>query len=145
MAKVTLAPEFESLSGKLCSKSKSVVAVNKKTGKMYRYDSHPGEQPNSEAQQQVKTTFTNKSQAASQWWAQNKPVKDTRPQGTDLYQQLMKQYDAQRKIGNPYSYLRSLVQDDLTIQLGGQSVNIGTNTEQGSGQQPGTGGAPSLD
>lgn len=145
MAKVTLAPEFESLSGKLCSKSKSVVAVNKKTGKMYRYDSHPGEQPNSEKQQQVKTTFTQKAQAASQWWAQNKPVKDTRPDGTALYQQLMKQYDAQRKIGNPYSYLRSLVQDDLTIQLGGQSVSIGTNTDQGSGQQPGTGGAPSLD
>lgn len=145
MAKVTLAPEFESLSGKLCSKSKSVVAVNKKTGRMYRYDSHPGEQPNSEKQQQVKTTFTNKSQAASQWWAQNKPIKDTRPDGTALYQQLMKQYDAQRKIGNPYSYLRSLVQDDLTIQLGGQSVSIEGNDNPGTGTDQGGTTPPSLD
>lgn len=139
MTKVTLAPEFESLSGKLCSKSKSVVAVNKKTGRMYRYDSHPGEQPNSEKQQKVKTTFASKAKAASEWWAANKAA------NTAEYKQLMRQYDAQRKFGNPYSYLRSLVQDDLTIKLGTTTVTAPGGSPSGNNNQGGTTTPPSID
>lgn len=52
----------------------------------------------------------------------------------------MKQYKAQRKIGNPYSYLRSLVQDDLTILLGGKPVDI--STAPGGGSNPPSGNTP---
>lgn len=41
-----------------------------------------------------------------------------------------------KKFGNPYSYLRSLVQDDLTVKLGGTTINVAppqSNTTQPEG------------
>lgn len=120
MAKVTLAPEFESMSGKLCSRSKTVIALNHHTGKMVRYDHHGCIDRNTEKQQAVRSAFTARSQAASAWWQVNRPV-----QGqpfTAEYQRLYDAFHAQRKIGNIYSFLRSCVQPDLTIQIGGHQA-----------------------
>jgi len=135
MAKVTLSPEFESMSGKLCRKSNSVVAVNKQTGKMYRYDSHPGTQPNSTKQKAIKTKFKTKAQAAATWWNENKELVNeetgavTREATADM-KKVLKAYKAQYKYGNPFTYLRSLVQDDGTIALpgGGTSAASGGTT-----------------
>lgn len=134
MAKVTLSPLFESASGKLCKHDNQYVACNKHTGKMYVAESHPGEQPNSEKQQAVRATFTSKSAAASAWWNANKPT-DSNPTGTADYQLLMKKYKAQKSYGNPYNYLRSLVQDDLTIKIG--------TTTSAAPVTPGSGGTSS--
>ena len=53
----------------------------------------------------------------------------------------MKAYKAQHKIGNPYSYLRSLVTDDLKVILAGNDltggVKPGGSTTEGGGQKPG--------
>lgn len=51
------------------------------------------------------------------WWKTNKPSAEN-PKGTDSYKLVMKAYKAQHKIGNSYSYLRSLVTDDLKVKLG---------------------------
>ena len=142
--KVTLNHVFETASGKLCKNSSTYVSCNQQTGKMYTAEWHGANQPNTEAQQQVKKVFTDKTKAASAWWAANRPTEQN-PSGTADYQQLMKQYKAQRKIGNPYSYLRSLVQDDLTILLGGKPVDI--STAPGGDTTTDTGGSnpPSME
>lgn len=57
--------------------------------------------------------------------------------GTDAYLSVMKAYKAQHKIGNPYSYLRSLVTDDLKVMLSGNDITGGVTT--GGGQKPGGG------
>ena len=56
----------------------------------------------------------------------------------------MKAYKAQYKIGNPYSYMRSLVTDDLKVILSGNDLTGGvtpggSTTEGGGGQKPGGG------
>jgi len=118
MAKVTFAPEIESISGKLCRKSNTVLAVNKHTGKTYRYDSHPGVQPNSDDQKAVKALFTSKAKAAATWWNANKPSSSNN-EGTADYKKVMAAYNKQFKVGNPYAYLRSLVDDDLKVNIPG--------------------------
>lgn len=146
MPKVTFAPDIESVSGKLCKDNGVVYCVNHKTGKTYRQHRHGSVQPNSEKQQAVKAEFKTKSQFASQWWNANKPTsspsKGEAGRGSDAYQAVMKAYKAQNKIGNPYSYLRSLVTDDLKVILGGKDLTGGivpgqsgggTSTDQGGG------------
>lgn len=133
MAKVTLSPEFESISGRLCSRNKSVIAVNKKTGKMVRYDYHEHEDPNTDKQKAVRATFSQKAKAATEWWHANKPTSAT-VTPTDAWKQFKAKYDAQNKIGNPFSYLRTLVKDDLTINLG--STASTTPTTPGTEQPP---------
>lgn len=134
MAKVTLSPEFESISGRLCSRNKSVIAVNKKTGKMVRYDYHEHEDPNTDKQKAVRATFSQKAKAATDWWHANKPANDAEP--TAAWKAFCTKYDAQNKIGNPFSYLRTLVKDDLTINLGSTVSNAHTNS--GTEQPPTT-------
>lgn len=50
---------------------------------------------------------------------------------------------AQHKIGNPYSYMRSLVTDDLKVVLAGNDltggVAAGGGSTTGGGQKPGGG------
>ena len=140
MAKVKLNHMFISASGKLCKKEGTYVAYNKQTGKMYQAEYHERVQPNSAEQQAVKQTFTQKASFAGQWWRENKPAtKDAK--GTEAYQAVMKAYKSQSKIGNPYSFLRSLVTDDLKVMLGGKDLTGGivpgqsgggTSTDQGS-------------
>lgn len=146
MPKVTFAPDIETVSGKLCKDNGVVYCVNHKTGQTYRQHRHKAIQPNSEKQQAVKAEFKTKSQFASQWWNTNKPAPVTGDsssvsKGTDAYQAVMKAYKAQSKIGNPYSFLRSLVTDDLKVILKGQDLTggvvapdangSGTSTDQG--------------
>ena len=145
MPKVTFAPDIESVSGKLCKDNGVVYCVNHKTGKTYRQHRHGSVQPNSEKQQAVKAEFKTKSQFASQWWNTNKPAPVTGDsssvsKGTEAYQAVMKAYKSQSKIGNPYSFLRSLVTDDLKVMLGGKDLTGGivpgqsgggTSTDQG--------------
>lgn len=52
----------------------------------------------------------------------------------------MKAYKAQSKIGNPYSYMRSLVTDDLKVILSGNDLTGGVapgGTTEGGGTQGG--------
>lgn len=53
----------------------------------------------------------------------------------------MKAYKAQHKIGNPYSYMRSLVTDDLKVILAGNDITGGVTTGGGTSQGSGTHGS----
>lgn len=142
MPKVKFATDIQSISGKLCSKEGVIYSVNKRTGETYRSDRHVINNPNTEGQQAVRATFKKKAQFASSWWRQNRPS-ETSAKGTDAYLAVMKAYKAQYKIGNPYSYMRSLVTDDLKVILSGNDitggVNPGGSTTEGGSQNPGGG------
>ena len=140
MPKVKFATDIQSISGKLCSKEGVIYSVNKRTGETYRSDRHVINNPNTEGQQAVRATFKKKAQFASAWWKQNRPS-STSANGTEAYVAVMKAYKAQHKIGNPYSYLRSLVTDDLKVMLSGNDLTGGVSADGGSGggQKPGGG------
>lgn len=55
-------------------------------------------------------------------WKQNRPSA-TSVKGTETYLAVMKAYKAQHKIG--YSYMRSLVTDDLKVMLAGNDLTGG--------------------
>lgn len=145
MAKVTFSTDIVSISGKLCSKEGVIYSVNQQTGKTYRSDRHGHHDANTAEQQAVRATFKKKAQFASAWWKQNRPS-STSANGSDAYLAVMKAYKAQHKIGNPYSYLRSLVTDDLKVVLAGNDLTGGVvtpgggSTTGGGGSQPGSGG-----
>lgn len=107
---------------------------------MYSAGYHGCSQPNSEKQQTARDAFKKKAQFASSWWKQNRPSA-TSAKGTEAYLAVMKAYKAQHKIGNPYSYMRSLVTDDLKVILAGNDltggVKPGGSTTEGGGQKPG--------
>ena len=142
MAKVTFSTDIQSISGKLCAKEGVIYSVNKRTGKTFRSDRHVFTNPNTEQQHTIRATFKKKSQFASAWWKQNRPSKDNAA-GTPSYVLLMKAYKAQYKIGNPYSYMRSLVTDDLKVILSGNDITGGVtpggSTTEGGSQNPGGG------
>lgn len=140
MPKVRFSTDIQSISGKLCSKEGVIYSVNKQTGETYRSDRHSYHDANTEVQQQVRATFKKKAQFASAWWKQNRPS-STSANGTEAYAAVMKAYKAQHKIGNPYSYLRSLVTDDLKVMLSGNDLTGGVSADGGSGggQKPGGG------
>ena len=137
MATVKFSTDIQSISGKLCSKEGVVYSVNQQTGKTYRSDRHGYHDANTEVQQQTRATFKKKAQFASAWWKQNRPS-STSENGTEAYLAVMKAYKAQHKIGNPYSYLRSLVTDDLKVMLAGNDLTGGVSS--GGGQTPGGSG-----
>lgn len=145
MAKITPSHLITSISGKLCSKDNTYIGVNKRTGKMYSAGYHGCSQPNSEKQQVAKADFKKKAQFASAWWKQNRPS-STSENGSEAYLSVMKAYKAQHKIGNPYSFMRSLVTDDLKVVLAGNDITGGVvapgggSTGSGGGQQSGAGG-----
>ena len=141
MAKVTFSTDIVSISGKLCSKEGVIYSVNQQTGKTYRSDRHGHHDANTAEQQAVRATFKQKAQFASAWWKQNRPS-STSANGTDAYLAVMNAYKAQLKIGNPYSYLRSLVTDDLKVILAGNDLTGGVVSGGGSGgtQIPGGSG-----
>ena len=145
MAKVKFAADIQSISGKLCSKEGVIYSVNQQTGKTYRSDRHGYNDANTEVQQQTRATFKKKAQLASAWWKQNRPS-STSANGTDAYVAVMKAYKAQHKIGNPYSFMRSLVTDDLKVMLAGNDLTGGvkpggsTTEGGGGGQKPGGSG-----
>ncbi len=135
MSKVTLNHMFETASGKLCRKSSTYVMLNKQTGKMVTAEYHPHEITNSEALQQVKSTFTKRAKFASAWWQANKPSAQN-ADGSTNYQLVLKAYKGQRKIGNPYSYLRSLVTADLKVKLGDLDLTGDVTSGSGSTTTP---------
>lgn len=141
MPKVRFATDIQSISGKLCSKEGVIYSVNKRTGETYRSDRHVINNPNTEGQQAVRATFKKKAKFASAWWKQNRPS-STSANGTDTYLAVMKAYRAQHKIGNPYSYLRSLVTDDLKVMLTGNDLTGGvvSGGDSGGSQNPGGSG-----
>ena len=140
MAKVKFSTDIQSISGKLCSKEGVIYSVNQQTGETYRSDRHSFNDANTERQQQHRADFKKKSQFASAWWKQNRPS-STSTNGTEAYVAVMKAYKSQHKIGNPYSYLRSLVTDDLKVMLSGNDLTGGVSADGGSGggQKPGGG------
>lgn len=137
MAKVKFTPDVESISGKLCSRSGVIYAVNKQTGVTHRLERHEFANPNTEAQQAVRKTFLSKGKFASAWWKANKPS-DKQPKGSESYQLMMKAYKGQHKIGNPYSYMRALITDDMKVKLGDLDIT-GSVTAGGSPSVPGGG------
>lgn len=156
MAKVKFAPDVESISGKLCSRSGVIYAVNKQTGITHRLERHEFTDTNTEAQQAVRKAFLSKGKFASAWWKANKPSAE-KPKGSEHYLLVMKAYKGQHKIGNPYSYLCSLVTDDLKVKLGdlditgdvpspsagpsaGGGSSAGSGTTEGGGEHTGEGG-----
>lgn len=146
MAKVNFAPDVESISGKLCSRSGVIYAVNKQTGITHRIERHEFTDANTEAQQAVRKTFLSKGKFASAWWKTNKPS-DATPRGSENYRLVLKAYKSQHKIGNPYSYLCSLVTDDLKVKLGDLDItgsisapSAGGGSSAGSGTTQGGGG-----
>ena len=140
MAKVKFSTDIQSISGKLCSKEGVIYSVNQQTGETYRSDRHSFNDANTERQQQHRADFKRKSQFASAWWKQNRPS-STSTNGTDAYLSVMKAYKSQHKIGNPYSFMRSLVTDDLKVMLSGNDLTGGVSADGGSGggQKPGGG------
>lgn len=146
MAKVTLNHAFESMSGKLCKKGSTYVVLNKQTGKMYTAEYHAREVTNSEALQQVKDTFAKRAKFSASWWNANKPS-TTNSAGTANYQLVMKAYRGQRRIGNPFAYLRTLVSPELKVMLGDLDIT-GSITSGGGSSTPTTpnpGGGGNLD
>lgn len=137
MAKVKFTPDVESISGKLCSRSGVIYAVNKQTGVTHRLERHEFANPNTEAQQAVRKTFLSKGKFASVWWKANKPS-DKQPKGSESYQLVMKAYKGQHKIGNPYSYMRALITDDMKVKLGDLDIT-GSVTAGGGSSVPGGG------
>lgn len=136
MAKVKFTPDVESISGKLCSRSGVIYAVNRQTGVTHRLERHEFTNPNSEAQQAVRKTFLSKGKFASAWWNANKPS-DKQPKGSESYLLVLKAYKSQHKIGNPYSYMRSLITDDMKVKLGDLDIT-GSVTAGGGSSVPGT-------
>ena len=141
MAKVKFATDIQSISGKLCSKEGVVYSVNQQKGATYRSDRHGYSDPKTEEQQTIRATFKKKAQFASAWWKQNRPS-STSANGSDAYAAVMKAYRAQHKIGNPYSFMRSLVTDDLKVMLAGNDLTGGvvSGGDSGGSQSPGGGG-----
>lgn len=144
MPKVRFSTDIQSISSKLCSKEGVIYSVNKQTGETYRSDRHSYNDPRT-AEQQTRATFKKKAQFASSWWKQNRPS-DKSAKGTEAYLAVMKAYNAQHKIGNPYSYMRSLVTDDLKVLLSGNDITGGvkpggSTTEGGGGGQKPSGGS----
>ena len=140
MAKIVPSHLVSSISGKLCKKDTTYIGVNKRTGKMYSAGYHGCVQPNSEKQQEAKADFKKKAQFASAWWKQNRPSA-TSAKGSEAYLAVMKAYKAQHKIGNPYSFLRSLVTADLKVVLSGNDITGGVvapggSSGSGGGSQP---------
>lgn len=136
MAKVKFAPDVESISGKLCSRSGVIYAVNKQTGITHRLERHEFTDTNTEAQQAVRKAFVSKGKFAAAWWKANKPSTE-KPKGSEHYLLVMKAYKGQHKIGNPYSYLCSLVTEDLKVKLGDLDIT-------GSVSAPSAGGGSSA-
>lgn len=145
MPKVKFATDIQSISGKLCSKEGVIYSVNKRTGETYRSDRHSYNDPRTAEQQSVRATFKKKAQFASAWWKKNRPSAAS-AKGSEAYLSVMKAYKAQHKIGNPYSFMRSLVTDDLKVMLAGNDLTGGVvtpgggSTTGGGGSQPGSGG-----
>lgn len=139
MAKVNFAPDVESISGKLCSRSGVIYAVNKQTGITHRFERHEFTDANTEAQQAVRKTFVSKGKFASAWWKANKPS-DATPRGSENYRLVLKAYKSQHKIGNPYSYLCSLVTDDMKVKLGDLDITGSVTPSAGGGTTDGDGG-----
>lgn len=135
MAKIQTSDLFTSVSGKLCSSEGTYIALNKRTGKMYSAVRHHFTNANTEEQQIVRNDFASRAKFASKWWNTNKPSAE-QPKGSDSYQLVMKAYKGQRKIGNPYSYLRMLVGDDFKVMLGDLDIT-GTIVMDGSGTTSG--------
>lgn len=130
------------------------MSVNKQTGKTYRSDRHSHHNANTEVQQ-PRSIFKKKAQFASSWWKQNRPA-DKNAKGTEAYLAMMKAYKAQQNpilpifhadpeivysnLTTPYSYMRSLVIDDLKVILSGNDltsgVKPGDSPTEGGGQKP---------
>lgn len=143
MAKVVTSDLFTSVSGKLCKNEGTYIALNKQTGKMYSAVHHHYTNANTEAQQEVKKVFTSKSRVARDWWNANKPS-TKQAKGSESYQLVMKAYKSQRKIGNPYSYLRTLVGDDMKVRLGDLDITGSVKAPASSVGSPASGSGSST-
>lgn len=132
--KIEVDPSLMSMSGRWTKRDSTVTAHSKKTGKHWQYVMRTDvKQPNSEAQQAVKALFTQKAAAIAKWWNENKPS-STNQNGSENYQKLIRNFDAQANYGNKFCYARSLVDDDLKLHIGTTVIDLsGTGGGSGSG------------
>lgn len=132
--KAKVDPSLQSLSGRWSKKDITVIALNKKTGKMHQYQMNDDPKyPNTESQQAVKSAFKTRSLALAAWWNENKPS-TTNTNGSENYQKLIRNFDAQANYGNKFCYARSLVDDDLKLHIGTTVIDLsGTGGGSGSG------------
>ena len=127
MAKVELSAAFDSLSGKLCNRKGVYVGLNKKTGKMYLATRHAHDDPNTDAQQAIRASFATRGTAAAEWWNTHKAAND------DAYKAVITAYNAQNKIGNPYSFFLANYEKFATdsSSSGSGSGSTGGSTDGG--------------
>ena len=131
--KIEVDPSLMSMSGRWTKRDSTVTAHSKKTGKHWQYIMRTDvKQPNSEAQQAVKALFTQKAAAIAKWWNENKPS-STNQNGTEDFQHLMRNYDAQAKYGNKFCYARSLVDDDLKLHIGTTVIDLSSDDDEPGG------------
>lgn len=113
--KIKLSHLFSEASGKVCKKESAYVSYNKKTGKMYVANYHDREKL-TEKEEVVRDKFNARQAFAQKWWKENKE------KNTDDYKLVMEMYDAQSRIGNPYSYFLTLITSDLKVRIKGKDA-----------------------
>ena len=145
MARVETSSLITSISGSTCRHDGTYFATNKQTGKVYAAKRcFSSDKPVTEAQMAQQVKFGSKAKFASAWWSKNKPSKES-PNGTEAYQLIQRAFKGQHKIGNPYSYLRSLVTDDLKVILSGNDLTGGIVSGGGSGSSQNPGGSGEVE
>lgn len=142
MAKIVPIEIIASMSGKVCNHSDMYFSTNKQTGKVHTGKiCNPSTAEPTAKQLAVRQKFAERRQVTSVWMEANKPT-DTRPKGTDLYQQALAAYKSQHEIGSFFGYIASLVKDGK-VTFGGKSYvdpNANANTSgSGSGNTGGSG------
>ena len=96
--------------------------------------------------ERLKADFAKQAKFAASWWNANKPALSN-VGGTANYQLVMKAYKGQRRLGNPFAYLRTLVSPELKVMLGDTDIT-GSITSGGGGSStttPNPGGGGNLD
>lgn len=143
MARVETSSLITSISGSTCRHDGTYFATNKQTGKVYAAKRcFSSDKPMTEAQMAQQVKFGSKAKFASAWWSKNKPSKEN-PNGTESYQLIQRAFKGQRKIGNIFAYMRSLVTADNKVMIGDIDLTGGVvsgGSSSGGSQSPGDNG-----
>jgi len=131
MAKVGLEADIKYISGRLEKNGKPVYNYRKKSGTVYRSNYRDHDDPNTADQQQVRAKFTARLNAASTWYASNKPT-TAQPNGSADFQKVKAAFD-RSSYDNIFSFVISLVAGTVpAIQVPGGTTSGGTTTGGGS-------------
>ena len=113
MAKITTTSPISSISGKLNPDDDFYVATKRRTGTVYLvHRSRKQSVPWSEKQIAHRKAFAARSKAASEWLKANAPQYEG-DRGTEAYQRMLSQYQAQYKIGNIFAFVCKRYRDGV--------------------------------